>query len=104
MTTPTAFAPKPRSPASAASPLSLLHPARPQDTASIAEVTDPPTAPSTIAVIVRLRYYARTRAYVQRRTAEGRTKLEIIRCLKRYLAREIYRTLRSDYQALTSPI
>lgn len=57
-----------------------------------------------IAVVVRLRYCARTRAYVQRRTAEGRTKLEIIRCLKRYLAREIYRTLRTDDQALTSPI
>jgi transposase len=30
-----------------------------------------------------------TKAYVQRRTAEGRTKPEIIRCLKRYIAREL---------------
>jgi len=36
----------------------------------------------------------RTRAYVERRTKEGRTKLEIIRCLKRYVAREVYHQLR----------
>jgi transposase len=34
-----------------------------------------------------------TRAYVNRRTADGKTKKEIIRCLKRYIAREIYRLL-----------
>lgn len=34
-----------------------------------------------------------TRAYVQRRTAEGRSLREIRRCLKRYLARHLYRTL-----------
>lgn len=32
----------------------------------------------------------RTRAYVARRTAEGKTKTEIIRCLKRHIAREGY--------------
>ena len=35
----------------------------------------------------------RTRGYVARRTAEGKSKREIIRCLKRFVAREIYRTL-----------
>jgi hypothetical protein len=35
-----------------------------------------------------------TRAYVERRTAEGKSKAEIIRCLKRYVAREIYPHLR----------
>ena len=35
----------------------------------------------------------RTRAYVARRTAEGRSKREIIRSLKRYVARELYRCL-----------
>ena len=35
-----------------------------------------------------------TRAYVERRTAEGLSKKEIIRCLKRYVAREVYRHLR----------
>jgi hypothetical protein len=35
----------------------------------------------------------RTRAYVARRAAQGKTKKEIIRCLKRYVAREVYKTL-----------
>jgi len=35
-----------------------------------------------------------TRAYVQRRTAEGLSKKDIIRCLKRYVAREVYPYLR----------
>ena len=35
----------------------------------------------------------RTRTYVAKRTAEGKTKKEIIRCLKRYIAREVYRIL-----------
>ena len=35
----------------------------------------------------------RTRSYVDRRTKEGKTKKEIIRCLKRYIAREVYRIL-----------
>ena len=55
-----------------------------------------------IAVVVRMRYCTKTRAYVERRTAEGLSKQEIIRCLKRYLAREIFRTLRADYAALTA--
>jgi transposase len=42
------------------------------------------------AVIVRMRWHAPSIAYVERRTAEGLTKKEIIRCLKRYLAREVY--------------
>ena len=37
---------------------------------------------------------AATRAYVARRTAEGLTKPEIIRCLKRYVARQVYPHLR----------
>jgi transposase len=53
-----------------------------------------------LAVIVRLRYCERTRDYVTRRTSEGKTMPEIIRCLKRYLAREIYNAIRTDYAAL----
>ncbi len=34
-----------------------------------------------------------TRYYVERRTKEGLSKLEIIRCLKRYVAREVYAAL-----------
>ena len=45
------------------------------------------------AVIVRMRHHQPTRAYVARRRAEGLTTKDIIRCLKRYLAREIYALL-----------
>ena len=48
-----------------------------------------------MTVVTRMRMDPRTRAYVERRTAEGRTLREIRRCLKRYLAREIYRRLNS---------
>jgi transposase len=44
-------------------------------------------------VVVRLRRHQPTRDYIARRLAEGRTKNEIIRCLKRYLAREIFHAL-----------
>lgn len=44
-------------------------------------------------VLVRMRYEPRTRAYVERRTAEGLTKKDIMRCLKRFVAREVYRAL-----------
>jgi len=44
-------------------------------------------------VMVRMVFEPRTRAYVVRRTAEGRSKREIIRSLKRYVARELYRCL-----------
>ena len=43
--------------------------------------------------ICRMRWDPRTRAYVQRRTTEGKHKKEIIRCLKRYIAREVYTVL-----------
>ena len=36
-----------------------------------------------------------TRAYIAKRTADGRTTREIRRCVKRYLARRIYRILNS---------
>jgi transposase len=41
-------------------------------------------------VIVRMRAHQPTLDYVKRRTAEGKSKPEIIRCLKRFVAREIY--------------
>lgn len=44
-------------------------------------------------VLTRLRCDERTRAYVQRRTNEGRTRREIMRCLKRYVTRDLYRLL-----------
>ena len=44
-------------------------------------------------VLVRMSSDPRTRNYVERRTKEGLSKKEIIRCLKRYVAREVYRRL-----------
>ena len=55
-------------------------------------------------VIVRMRFHQPTIDYVARRTREGRSKRDIIRCLKRYLAREIYRRVMTDQAALkTNP-
>lgn len=44
-------------------------------------------------VICRLRWDPRTRAYMERRTKDGMSKKEIIRCLKRYIARELYQLI-----------
>ena len=43
--------------------------------------------------IVRMRDDEKTKTYVTRRIAEGKTRREIVRCLKRYIVREIYRHL-----------
>jgi hypothetical protein len=43
--------------------------------------------------IVRMRDHGPTQAYVAKRTVDGKGKREIIRCLKRYIVREIYRHL-----------
>ncbi len=51
-------------------------------------------------VMVRMASEPRTRAYVLRRTAEGKSKREIIRCLKRYVAREVFRDLVNLVQPL----
>ncbi len=48
-----------------------------------------------VIALVRLSWHEPTRAYAARRTAEGLSKPEIIRCLKRYIAREIYHALTS---------
>ena len=45
-------------------------------------------------VITRMSNHPATRAYAERRTTEGLSKKEIIRCLKRYVAREVYPHLR----------
>lgn len=46
-----------------------------------------------VITLSRMRHDPRTQNYVTRRTQEGLTKHEIIRCLKRHIAREIYRAL-----------
>jgi transposase-like protein len=56
------------------------------------------------AVIVRMRFHERTIPYVTWRTAEGLTKKDIIRCLKRYLAREVYQRVMVDHRSRMEPI
>lgn len=50
--------------------------------------------------LCRLRHDPRTRAYAERRTTEGLTKKEIIRCLKRYLCRDILTAIKTDLTPL----
>ena len=53
-------------------------------------------------VVCRMRTDERTRGYVARRTLEGLSKREIMRCLKRYVAREIYRVTHRPIECLTN--
>ncbi|WP_461184276.1 transposase, partial [Xylanimonas ulmi] len=55
-----------------------------------------------VTVVTRMIHDPETRAYVERRLAEGRTRREIRRVLKRYLARQIHRTLTAAYEAAAS--
>jgi hypothetical protein len=55
--------------------------------------------------IVRMRFHQPTIDYVARRTAQGLTKKDVIRCLKRFIAREVYQRVMTDQRArTTSPI
>ena len=44
-------------------------------------------------LVTRKRAHPATIAYIERRLAEGKTRREANRCLKRYLARSLYRLL-----------
>jgi len=55
-----------------------------------------------LIAVCRLRYCPKTAAYAARRTSEGKTKNEIMRCLKRYIAREAFNALRADLADLQS--
>ncbi len=46
-----------------------------------------------VIALSRTRYDQRTRDYIQRRRAQGKTDREIRRCLKRYIARDLFRQL-----------
>ena len=48
--------------------------------------------------IVRMRFHQPTIDYVARRTTEGLTKEDIIRCLKRFLARDVYQRVMTDHR------
>jgi transposase len=56
-----------------------------------------------VVVLNRLRRDSRTRTYVARRTAEGKSKKEAMRCLKRYIACETYRAILLDAGACVPP-
>ena len=53
-------------------------------------------------VVVRLRHDCRTKAYMLRRTGEGMSKTEVIRCLKRYVAREVFAALQDSAKVVRS--
>ena len=54
-------------------------------------------------VLSRLRWDTRSRNYIQRRISEGRTPREAIRCLKRYVAREIYQLIKPISEPTQQP-
>ena len=56
----------------------------------------------TTIVLTRMRTDQTTRAYVTRRRAEGRTTKEIMRSLKRYVARQLFRQLAASPPASTA--
>jgi len=54
-------------------------------------------------VLVRLRHDPATKAYMARRLTEGKSKKEAIRCLKRYVAREVFAVLHQMAQDTPTP-
>lgn len=56
-----------------------------------------------IIVLCRLRWDPATQAYMARRLAEGRTRKEVIRCLKRYVARHVHRAITNDLGTASRP-
>jgi transposase len=56
-----------------------------------------------VVALNRLRRDPRTQEYVARRTSEGKSKKEVMRCLKRYIARETYRAILLDARAQLPP-
>ncbi|TVR93462.1 MAG: IS110 family transposase [Trueperaceae bacterium] len=55
-------------------------------------------------VLCRMRWDQRTRAYVERRTQQGLSKKDIMRCLKRYVAREVYKVLTARSHHSDTPV
>jgi transposase len=56
-----------------------------------------------IIVMSRLRWDPATKAYMQRRLVQGKTRKEVIRCLKRYVARQVHRAITTDLAAPATP-
>jgi transposase len=51
-----------------------------------------------MVIVTRMRRHSPTRDYLARRTAQGLSKTDIIRCLKRFAAREIYHAILADLE------
>src|SRR5438477_4912976 len=98
-TTPTGFAPRQPSPASAGS--RRCRPARGKTHRHRLNRGGDRQANNALwrIVFVRLAHDPRTRTHVERRTAEGLSRRYLLRCLKRYVAREVFLALRP----LTAP-
>jgi len=56
-----------------------------------------------IIAISRLRWDPATKAYMRRRLAHGKTPKEVIRCLKRYIARQVHRAITTDLATPNEP-
>ena len=54
-------------------------------------------------MITRIVYDPHTTEYIDRRMSEGKTKKEAVRCLKRYVAREVYGLLPHDRLGVDNP-
>jgi transposase len=103
-TTPTGCAPRPRGRCSAESPRSRRRRARPTDTVSVRGGDRQANRALHMIAISRLRTDADTKAFAARKSAEGKSKLETIRCIKRYLARETYPLLKGRIRSLSRPV
>lgn len=57
-----------------------------------------------LIVVNRLRWHQPTKRYLERRTQEGKTKKEVMRCLKRAVVRELYRALQADLRRPTNAL
>jgi hypothetical protein len=57
-----------------------------------------------MVAVTKMTHDAKTREYAEKRRAQGRTNKEIRRCIKRYLARHIYRTLNASATATQTPL
>lgn len=55
-----------------------------------------------IIAIGRIRTDPRTREYVAKRLTEGHSKMEAIRCLKRYIAREVFQIIRKRHNEINT--
>jgi len=69
------------------------NPKRTKSEVALAKLCGVCPIPASSGKTNRMRDHEATQCYVIKRTAQGKSKREVIRCLKRYIVREIYREL-----------